>query len=95
MNFIAPDTPEAAEFRRRIEAANLRHGSAAICHGCKRQLRSGESTVIGTARRRGHLMVVAGCCRQKLKVLLGFSVWHAAADIPAAWLDAIPPEGSA
>jgi hypothetical protein len=95
MSFIHPDTPEAAAFRRQVETANRRFGGAEVCHGCRRPLKSGELNWIGTARRRGHLMVVAGCCRQKLKVLLGFSVWHAAADIPAAWLDAIPPEGSA
>jgi hypothetical protein len=95
MSFIRPDAPEAAAFRRAVEAANHRFGGAEVCHGCRRLLKSGELNWIGTSRKRGHLMVVAGCCRQKIKILLGLSVWYAAANIPAAWLSAIPPRGSA
>jgi hypothetical protein len=63
MTFIRPDAPEAAEFRKQVEAANRKFGGAECCHGCRRKLRSGELTYIGTSRRRGHLMCVARCCR--------------------------------
>jgi hypothetical protein len=51
MSFIRPDTPEAAAFRRQIEAANRRFGGDEVCHGCRRPLKSGELLwVVGTDR---------------------------------------------
>jgi hypothetical protein len=95
MGFVRPNTPEAARFRQQVERANRRYGGAEVCHGCKRKLKSGELEYIGLARKRGHLMVVAGCCQHLLKILVGFGVWHSAADTPAEWLDVIPPRGRA
>jgi hypothetical protein len=40
-------------------------------------------------------MIVAPCCRHRLRILVGFGVWHAMADVPAEWLSAIAPRGSA
>ena len=95
MNFVRPNTPEAAKFGKQVERANRKFGGAEVCHGCRRKLKSGEMEYIGLARKRGHLMVVAGCCRHLLKSLVGFSVWYSAAEMPAKWLGVIPPKGRA
>jgi hypothetical protein len=82
--------------RREVEKANRKFGGAEVCHGCRRRLKSGEMNWVGrTSRKGGRVMVVANCCRGRLKVLVGFAIWYAMADAPAAWLNAIPPKGNA
>jgi hypothetical protein len=94
MSFVPPNTREAAEFRRQIEAANARYGGG-VCHRCRRRLESGERTLIGSVGRRGSLMVVGNCCRHRLRSVVGIGIWCLPGDLPAAWLDLIEPVGPA
>jgi hypothetical protein len=95
MSHTSNNFVDTAAFQRAVEEANRRFGGAGVCHGCKRQLKSGELQLVGLACKRGRLMIVASCCLGKLKVLVGCAVWYKAAEIPPAWLDWTPPEGSA
>jgi hypothetical protein len=82
-------------YTRLIVRANHRHGGAAICHGCKRPLASGEITLFGYDHTGAGIVVAVKCCGGLLKIALGYGCWVAAQDAPASWLRGFKPWGRA
>jgi hypothetical protein len=64
------ENSRARALRRLLEKANRRHGGSDVCHGCRRPLRSLETTVIGKDSH-GLPLVVASCCTGRLVTALG------------------------
>jgi hypothetical protein len=74
-------------FRRLILKANHCNGGGDVCHGCRRPLRSPETTLTGQDRN-GRLMVVAQCCARRLVVVLGYGIYFARDEDPDRVVDA-------
>jgi hypothetical protein len=81
-----------AELERAFLATLRRFGDG-CCQWCRRPLKGGEAAWLGS--RGGQLLVVATCCAHQLETRVGLTLFYPPRDLPAEWLDKIPPRGSA